>query len=582
MNKSNRIITTKIFLALFIIGAFDLIGFIYLEWSAQKQVGLGKLINISGRQRMLSQRITLLVNEINEDKSNQDLKKDLNEKLSLFKSSHELLKQEIKPEEILKKESISNHYHDELNQLTEKFLVEVSNFMESKEEVSLYSLSNFAKNELFKSLNKAVTLFEKDSDRLTRNLAYTERIVLIVSLLSLILSYFLILAPMRDQIVLKEVDLEQAKRTAESEAHYKSMFLANMSHELRTPLNGVLGVTDLLQSTQLDTDQKDYLSIINESGTMLLSIINNILDVTKLEMNQVKLESIPFSPDKQLISLSKTFRYALDAKSIELKYNTKGLPEVLIGDKVRINQILNNLLSNAIKFTENGSIIISANYSNNEYNISIEDSGIGMSDEASLRVFEAFKQADVTTTRKHGGTGLGLTITKELIKLMHGKISVRSKVNVGSTFFITIPMPIGKTQELKELYQDFNTEQNFNSQNILVVDDNAINRKLLVKILERQQLNTKEAASGEEALQLLTNFQFDLVLMDYHMPGLNGVETYNMAKKSITNLPPTVALTADLSEDAKELVLEAGMKEVVGKPLRKADLKKLLEKYLLG
>ncbi len=586
MKRPDQKITTKIFLALFIIGAFDLIGFISLEWSAQKQVGLGKLINISGRQRMLSQRITLLVNEINDDKSNQDLKKDLkkdlNEKLSLFKSSHELLKQEIKPEELLKKESISNHYHDELNQLTEKFIVEVSNFMESKEEVSLYSLSYFAKNELLKSLNKAVTLFEKDSDRLTRNLAYTERIVLIVSLLSLILSYFLILAPMRDQIILREVELEKAKRNAESEAHYKSMFLANMSHELRTPLNGVLGVTDLLQSTQLDTDQKDYLSIINESGTMLLSIINNILDVTKLEMNQVKLESIPFSPDKQLISLSKTFRYALDAKSIELKYNTKGLPEVLIGDKVRINQILNNLLSNAIKFTENGSIIISANYSNNEYNISIEDSGIGMSDEASRRVFEAFKQADVTTTRKHGGTGLGLTITKELIKLMHGKISVRSKVNVGSTFFITIPMPIGKTQELKELYQDFNTEQNFNSQNILVVDDNAINRKLLVKILERQQLNTKEAASGEEALQLLTNFQFDLVLMDYHMPGLNGVETYNMAKKSITNLPPTVALTADLSEDAKELVLEAGMKEVVGKPLRKADLKKLLEKYLLG
>jgi signal transduction histidine kinase/CheY-like chemotaxis protein len=582
MKRPDRIITTKIFLALFFTGTFYLVGFISLEWSAQKQIGLGKLINISGRQRMLSQRITLLVNEINDNRSNQELKEDLKEKVILFKNSHELLKQEINPEELLKKGSISNHYNDELNQLTEKFLNEVSDSIESKEKASLNSLNFFAKNELLKSLNKAVTLFEKESDRLTQNLAYTERIIFFVSLLSLILSYILILAPMRDQIVQRELDLEEAKRTAENEAHYKSMFLANMGHELRTPLNGVLGVTDLLQSTQLDKEQKDYLSIINESGTMLLSIINNILDLTKLGMDQVKLESIPFSPDKQLNSLSKTFKYALDAKSIELKYDTLDLPEVLIGDKLRINQILNNLLSNAIKFTESGSVTISANYSNNQYNISIKDSGIGMSEEVSQRVFDSFKQADATTTRKYGGTGLGLTITKELVKIMHGKISVKSEVNFGSTFFITLPIPIGKIQDLKDSDQDFNDDKKFNSQNVLVVDDNAINRKLLVKTLDRQKINAKEAASGEEALQLLVNFKFDLVLMDYHMPGLNGVETYQMAKATIPNLPPTVALTADLTEETKQLVLEAGMKEVVGKPLRKMELKNLLTKYLLG
>lgn len=579
---SKKAINTKIFLALFFIGIFNVLGFLVLEWTAQKQVGLANLINLSGRQRMLSQRITLLLLEAQENNANQEIKQDLENKLNLFIDSDKVLRREAQERESISNDSISSHYKNELNQFTETFLKQVNIMKRSATNSDLNEFSSFSKSLLLKSLDRAVKLFESESELLSERLKITERLIAFICIVSLIFSYFFILAPMRDQIIFREEELKDAAIKAEDEAFYKSMFLANMSHELRTPLNGVLGVTDLLGSTSLNSEQREYINIINESGTTLLGIINNILDLTKLEIGKVELEEVHFSPEKLLKNLPLVFHYLIESKGLNVTLDAEGLPKVLIGDVTRINQILNNLLANAIKFTDKGSVKIIASYNNNHFSVTIKDSGIGMSKDVIAKVFEPFKQADISTTRNFGGTGLGLTITSELLYLMGGEISVESELNLGSSFHIRIPLKVGKIEDLEQITTNENEDLELKSQRVLVVDDNAINRNLLVRTLQRQNLDVKDAVSGIEAIDMLGKHKFDLVLMDYHMPGLNGVETFIKANDMYENLPPTIALTADLTEETKSLVLSSGMKEVIGKPLRKADLKKLLKKYLIG
>ncbi|MCF8058945.1 MAG: response regulator [Bacteriovoracaceae bacterium] len=579
---SKKAVNTKIFLALFFIGVFNVLGFLVLEWTAQKQVGLANLINLSGRQRMLSQRITLLLHEAHVNNANQEIKQDLENKLNLFIESDKVLRREAQERERNSNDSISSHYKNELNQFTDSFIKQVNIMKRSATNSDLNEFSSFSKSLLLKSLDRAVKLFESESELLSERLKITERLIAFICIASLILSYFFIFAPMRDQIIFREEKLKDAAEKAEDEAFYKSMFLANMSHELRTPLNGVLGVTDLLGSTSLNSEQREYINIINESGTTLLGIINNILDLTKLEIGKVELEEVHFSPEKLLKNLPLVFHYLIESKGLNVTLDAEGLPKVLIGDVTRINQILNNLLANAIKFTDKGSVKIIASYNNNHFSVTIKDSGIGMSKDVIAKVFEPFKQADISTTRNFGGTGLGLTITSELLYLMGGEISVESELNLGSSFHIRIPLKVGKIEDLEQITTNENEDLELKSQRVLVVDDNAINRNLLVRTLQRQNLDVKDAGSGIEAIDMLGKHKFDLVLMDYHMPGLNGVETFIKANDMYENLPPTIALTADLTEETKSLVLSSGMKEVIGKPLRKADLKKLLKKYLIG
>lgn len=581
-------ITFKQVIALVIIFMIDLGGFLVGSYVNHEQDGLALLINMSGRQRMLSQRIPLLLHQKFSIDGNQEIiSKDLKEKVALFKNSHEKLRAAAIIRDKDGKD-LGPYYQAEqgLNYKTEYFLTQVekiqANLDPQKREKDLIQLTTFSKYEFLKKLDGAVKLFENYSSRLTRLRNRVEITLLIVNTIAHVLVFFIIFRPLTKLIKTREAELKIARKKAEEESAFKTMFLANMSHELRTPLNGVLGTADLMGSTQLDQEQQEYLEIINQSGKILLGVINNILDLTKLQAGAVELEEVTFCPETLLYGVPKSFRYPLESRGLHFKVECIDLPKALKGDTVRLSQILNNIVGNAVKFTEEGGITLKANYTQDTLHISIADTGIGMTQEAASKIFESFVQADASTTRRFGGTGLGLSITKELVGVMGGEIEVQSEVGKGTTFLISLPFPLGDPSDIENnIKSNIYDETNLDSKGKKVlVDDNDINRKLMTRILDRFNIVAVEAHSGFACLEVLKNTKVDLILMDYHMPGMNGIETAEKVIEKFEKAPPIVALTADVVEDTRLKIKEAGMKELIPKPVQRADLKRILSTYL--
>lgn len=577
------------FLALIIIFIFDFGGFALSNYISHEQDGLAVLINISGRQRMLSQRIPLLLHEINfENKAEDEINEDLKNRIGLFLNSHLILKNEAINRD-QNKEDLYPHYYNEsgLNQMVDQFLSKIDLLQTLNSDVEranvLKNLTAFAKEDLLKSLDRAVKLFERHSSNLASLKNIIEIILVVLNTIALFLIYFLILKPLVIIIDQREAQLKIAKKKAEEDSRFKTMFLANMSHELRTPLNGVLGTADLMGSTHLDKEQQEYLEIINQSGKILLGVINNILDLTKLQAGAVELEKVTFSPDSLLYSIPKTFRYPLESRGLKFTVECDNLPLALVGDITRLSQILNNIIGNAIKFTESGGISMKSFYKEGKLNIKISDTGIGMSEEALSKIFDSFIQADASTTRKFGGTGLGLSITQELIRVMNGSIEVESKEGLGTTFSISLPFPFGDPSKIEKMAQGFDDGDikiEEGTKVVMVVDDNDINRKLMTRILERFNITPIEADSGYSCMDILKKTPVDLILMDYHMPEINGVETTQKILEEFESPPPIIALTADVVEETKRQILEAGMKELIPKPVQRSDLKRILSTYL--
>ncbi len=571
---TKKLLNSKILLSLGFIALFIICEMAILEFAHMRQVGFSKIINVAGRQRMLSQRITLLLHESKLER--ESITHDLN----LFNDSHQFLLKSIPSPSLLRDTSaLSNHYQEVLNPLVAKFLNEANFLKYESKSPHLKVFTKLSKNEFLKELDTAVKLFEGYSRERIQETRVLTFALSLLSLIVIILSYILILAPLRDYILRTQKELEEREKTALSEAHFKSMFLANMSHELRTPLNGVLGVADLLASTPLSKDQVDYLKIINQSGETLLGVVNNILDLTKLELGQVELDEVIFSPKDLLESYEKSFQYILLSKGIDYQLELSDrLPPFLLGDKLRINQVLNNLIGNAIKFTSQGTVKVQAHYNHSQFVLSISDTGIGMTEDQKKNIFNPFSQADISTTRKFGGTGLGLTIVHEIVSLMNGEIACESQIGEGTTFTVKFPL---KESQIPPYKREATPEGSFTEKNVLVVDDNKINLNLMVKVLERMKINVTPALGGEEAIEKAKEEVFDLIFMDYHMPNLDGIET----TKIIRNIEgyreiPIIALTADVQDKTKEEVLRAGMRELISKPVRKAELHLLLKKYL--
>lgn len=583
---TRKLINSKFILALILLAAFNLGSYLLLEIVQVKQDGIGSIINTAGRQRMLSQRIPLILFEIQNSKiesKTETLRKSFKSSFEVFKTSHDFLKSEV-PEDSLffDVEIIKSHYFSPrgLNTLVEKFIADIEGNLERPSPDSLQDLSEFSRNVLLKELDTAVEYFEKYGKSLHKATRVAHIILTIFTLISLFGIYFLILAPLRDHIVENAEELKENERKALNEAHFKSMFLANMSHELRTPLNGVLGVTDLLASTPLSKEQSNYLKIINQSGETLLGVVNNILDLTKLELGQVELDIVPFSPKELLETAESSFKYILLSKGLKFHLKADGLPLYLLGDKLRLNQILNNLVGNAIKFTNDGSITLSATYNLKELILKVEDTGIGMPEHQLEKVFKPFSQADISTTRKFGGTGLGLSIVRETVQLMKGEIFCESKLGEGSTFTVIIPLTETDYKPVEKSEANLNPYSGQNKR-ILVVDDNKINLDLMIKILDRLGFETIGALSGKQAIQEVTFGHFDIIFMDYHMPEMDGIETTIEIKKTKKGAGiPIIALTADVQDQTKKEVREAGMETLISKPVRKADLNRILDQYL--
>jgi len=375
-----------------------------------------------------------------------------------------------------------------------------------------------------------------------------------------------------------EHDLKEAKLQAEKSAEAKELFLANMSHEIRTPMNAIMGMSQQLYKTTLTSRQSTFLHAILHSAEHLLVIINDILDISKIEAGKLNLEAIGFSMQESVQGALEVMQHKAEEKGLVLKaVIDEAVNEVLIGDPHRFKQVLLNMISNSIKFTEKGSVTIGCSVlataaGRQTIQIAVTDTGIGM-DEAYLgQLFNKFSQEDDSVARKYGGTGLGMSICKKLIELMDGRIEVSSKKNEGTAITFILPFQTGNQSDLPA-----KEEMVFNSSllagcRILLVEDNEMNRLVATTTLEHYSVELQEAVNGEEAIRMLKNAHFDLVLMDVQMPVMNGIEATHAIRRDISATIPIIALTANAIKGESDKCIAAGMNAYISKPFQEQVL----------
>jgi len=370
-------------------------------------------------------------------------------------------------------------------------------------------------------------------------------------------------------------DLDEARSEAEDATRAKSEFLANMSHEIRTPMNAIMGMAHLALKTDLTAKQYDYLKKVDISAKSLLGIINDILDFSKIEAGKMDMEAVDFQLEDTLDNISTLVGIKTQEKGLELLFKTDpAVPRALVGDPLRLGQILINLSNNAVKFTDAGEIVVATELVKEDKSqvtlkFSVHDTGIGMTAEQAAKLFQPFAQADSSTTRKYGGTGLGLTISKRLAEMMGGKIWVESNPGQGSTFSFTANLGLGKEKAKKR----FKPASELRGTQVLVVDDNATSRSILQEMLESFSFEVSLASSGEEGITELEaaskDKPFELVIMDWKMPGMDGIEASRRIKdhKGLDKIPAIILVTAYGREEVMQQADEVGLEGFLLKPV---------------
>ena len=365
---------------------------------------------------------------------------------------------------------------------------------------------------------------------------------------------------------------EELTRIAEVAVNAKQQFLSNMSHEIRTPMNAIIGFTKVLLKTEMTDKQMEYLSAIKVSGEALTVLINDILDLAKVDSGKMTFEQIPFKMESSLFAMLHLFEPKIQEKNLELiKIYDKNIPEVLIGDPVRLHQIILNLVSNAVKFTSEGKITVSVNVLSEDSDsvtleFAISDTGIGISEEKIETVFEVFQQASSGTSRLYGGTGLGLAIVKQLVEPQGGSISVKSKLEEGTTFSVTLSFK--KTEEKALADIDLvKLDPEIKNIRVLVVEDIALNQLLMKTILNEFGFEFDVASNGKIAIEKLYHNTYDIILMDLQMPEMNGFEATEYIRNKMNSKIPIVALTADVTTVDLAKCRAVGMNDYLSKPV---------------
>lgn len=385
-----------------------------------------------------------------------------------------------------------------------------------------------------------------------------------------------------------ERQLAKAKQQAEQARATEQQFLANMSHEIRTPMNAVIGMTHLLYDTPINEQQKEYLDALRFSGDTLMGIINNILDFSKIGAGELEIEEKPFNLIQLAQLLKQTFQFKLKNKpvSVVLNYDRR-ISNLVVADSTRINQILTNLMGNASKFTDSGTIGLSVELKEIQGDLylvkfEVHDTGIGIPADKMETIFQSFKQADVKIARKFGGTGLGLAIVKQLVEILGGTIAVRSREGAGTTFSVELPLKnSGRRAVEKEIGKDNIGEEAkvfLSGLNVLVVEDNLMNQRLISKILDVWTCDYDIAGDGQAALQKTMETKYDLILMDIHLPGIDGCETTELMRSDAANPNQKsliIALTAAALLEEKKRALKSGMNDFLSKPFSPLSLRKL-------
>ena len=571
--------------------------------------GIANAVNESGRQRMLSQRILFFAGEVHRGSSTDNAAGKLLDAVVLFEESHRKLSRQAMGEFGFEPSAaLQKLYFEEgsqgglpLDVLVTNFVSDAITIIEGSERRANRAWTRMLERgpgELLRELNEAVSIIELEAVESADYSARIQNISYILALSVLLLEILFIFWPAHRSIVksfeeLEEsyaetqrllVEAEAARDEAAIASQAKSEFLATMSHEVRTPINGVLGIANVLMTENLDPKHRQQIRLIQESGDHLMEILNDILDLSKMDAGKFDIAESSFSL-KRALEFARAIwesRYQAAGLDFTLTEELDGV-DMIQADKTRLRQVLFNLLNNANKFTEAGGVTLSAKVQRSEelpmLRFEVTDTGIGITEEQIERLFTPFEQADSSTTRKYGGTGLGLAINYKLVTMMGGEIGVTSTPGEGSTFWFTIPLI--ESDEATEDFIDLDTSApaalvttNGEPVSILAAEDNQINQVVLQSLLTPLGCKVEIVSSGQEAVDATLRGAYDLVLMDVQMPVMDGLEATAAIRSGAGILAdvPIIALTANAMQGDREKYVAAGMDDYVTKPIDPREL----------